>query len=211
MPSVTTDNNQDLFSYTIKKAFVTTPLSYLLVDQSASHAVLDRLDLIFNWPMLNKCKEFQSAWKRKLLHHSQMNAYMTHLIETILRKTCYLYPLIFNNAYVKRLSQTVAYVPHIAHSLQKVLTTSKATMSVDNHAFSQDFEQKLKVIEKNTQVMVQQHDSVRDTLTLGMYYSVRHATQPKGPPSAQTITGPPNALCTISLLWSASYSSQLLE
>jgi hypothetical protein len=209
-PSTTTTNkdNQELFRYTIRKAFVTAPVSYLLVHQSASHGVLYQLDLIFNWSAHNKSKEFQSAWKRKLLNHPEMTTYMTYLLQTILfKKTCYLYPLVFNNAYAKRLSQTVAYVPHIANSLQKVLTTSKATMSVNNHAFSENFEQKLKTIEKNTQVLAQQNESVRDTLTLGLYHSVKQATQPKAAQNAQTAPDPPNALWTVSLLCSASYSS----
>jgi hypothetical protein len=204
----TQDDNQEFFRYTIKKAFVTTPLSYLLIDQSVSYGVLYRLDLIFNWSTVNKSKEFQSIWKRTLLQDPQMKIYMAYLLQTILfRKTCHLYPLIFSNTYVKRLSQTVAYIPHIAHSLQKVLTTSKATMSVDNHAFSERFEQELKVMKKNTQIMIQKNESVRDTLTLGMYHSVKQSQQLKPPQNTQNAPDPPNALWAVSLLWSASYSS----
>ncbi|KAI8992005.1 hypothetical protein BDF20DRAFT_847712 [Mycotypha africana] len=130
--------------FKIGKAFVTTPLSYIL-DRQAPHAVLNKLEIVFDFGSNGQSKEFVTNWKRKF-HVDTISEYMEYALNLILlKKTFYMYPLIFSSFYAKKLSQTSAYLPHIAQSLQKIYITSKSTMSVSNHEFSESMLQKLKV------------------------------------------------------------------
>ncbi|KAI7907973.1 uncharacterized protein BX663DRAFT_492593 [Cokeromyces recurvatus] len=177
-----TENDGYCLHYKIKKAFVTTPLSYLL-DKKAPYGTLDKIEIIFDW-IPTQSKEFQSTWKRKfnldLIGHYIEQAFTN----IIIKKTSYMYPLIFSNYYTKKITGNMSYLPNIAQSLYKIYITSRSTMSVNNHDFSESILQKLKVIKKNTMIMnPYDHDDEEDIgdnmiptyLILGMYYSIKNA------------------------------------
>ncbi|KAI8054976.1 uncharacterized protein B0P05DRAFT_291580 [Gilbertella persicaria] len=168
-----------IFYYEMKTAFITTPLSYVL-DQQAPHGILERFDIIFDYST-NKPKEFQAVWNRKIQTDFMIKYVYDGLNTILVKKTCCAYPFIFSHAYVKKLSNIMSFLPLIAQSLQKSYLTSKATMSVDNHAFSQGFLEKLKTIQTNTAIMNPstdqdiQEDNISTYLTLGMYHAIKMA------------------------------------
>ncbi|KAL9549254.1 hypothetical protein MBANPS3_005293 [Mucor bainieri] len=214
------------YRYQVEKAFVTTPISYVL-DKQAPYGTLDTVEVLLDFSS-PKTKEFHANWKRKLTLDI-MSEYMEEVLTMLLiKKTCHLYPLIFSSAYAKRLTQSLSYLPHIARSLQQIYVTSRSTMSVTNHSFSESIEQKMDMIQKNVDIMrpfkteeeptssatedkmkaITQNDTISEQLTLGMYYSLRNDSKAKPKPNLGT-TGidPPNALCSIARLWSVTCST----
>ncbi|CEP12453.1 hypothetical protein [Parasitella parasitica] len=217
------------YYYQIEKAFVTTPISYVL-DKQAPYGTLDKLEVVFNFTS-PKLKEFQANWKRKLTLDIMSNYLEEALTTLLIKKTCHLYPLIFSSTYAKKLTQNLSYLPHIAQSLQKIYITSRSTMSITNHAFSESIEQKLDTIKRNVEIMapykndqedttaanadvtkdrlqeLARNDTITDYLTLGMYYSLRNDNKlPKTTKNGPTFD-PPNALCSIARLWSITCST----
>jgi hypothetical protein len=78
----------------------------------------------------------------------------------------------------------MAYLPYISQSLQKMYTTSKATMSISNHEFSESIMDSIKTIQQNTRVMNPEEISdeltpqaMTTAITLGMYHSVKNANK----------------------------------
>ncbi|KAI8638593.1 hypothetical protein BD408DRAFT_16490 [Parasitella parasitica] len=223
----TTENG--IYYYQIEKAFVTTPLSYVL-DKQAPYGTLDKLEVVFNFTS-PKLKEFQANWKRKLTLDIITNYLEEALTTLLIKKTCHLYPLIFSSTYAKKLTQNLSYLPHIAQSLQKIYIASRSTMSVTNHAFSESIEQKLDTIKKNVEIMapfksdqedatvanadaeqdklqeLAHSDTVTDYLILGMYYSLRNDNRPPKTTKNAPSFDPPNALCSIARLWSVTCST----
>lgn len=212
------------YHYQVEKAFVTTPISYVL-DKQTPYGTLDTLEVVLDFSS-SKAKEFHANWKRKLTLEI-MSEYMEDVLTMLLiKKTCHLYPLIYSNAYAKRLTQSLSYLPHIAKSLQQIYVTSRSTMSFTNHAFSESIEQKIDIIQKNVGIMrpfktdeepsatltedkikaITQNDTISEQLTLGMYYSLRNDSKSK-PNSYTTAIDPPNALCSIARLWSVTCST----
>lgn len=226
-PSLNDEN--PLYCFEVKKAFVTTPISYVL-DKQAPHGTLDTFEVVFNITS-SKLKEFQANWKRRLTLEIMSDYLEEALTEVLIKKTCYLYPLIFNSTYAKKLTQSLPYLPQIAQSLQKIYITSRSTMSVTNHAFSESIEQKMDIIKKNIDIMspckpnqeatsiattttpqdrlnaITQNDSISEYLTLGMYYSLKAANKPAKTNSNASTFDPPNALCSIARLWSVTCST----
>ncbi|KAL0141463.1 hypothetical protein V8B55DRAFT_1489490 [Mucor lusitanicus] len=212
------------YRYQVEKAFVTTPISYVL-DRQAPYGTLDTLEVLLDFSS-PKTKEFHANWKRKLTLET-MSEYLEDVLTMLLiKKTCHLYPLIFSSAYAKRLTQSLSYLPHIAKSLQQIYVTSRSTMSVTNHAFSESIEQKMDIIQKNVGIMrpfktdeeptaastedkvkaITKNDTISEQLTLGMYYSLRNDSKAK-PNTNATAIDPPNALCSIARLWSVTCST----
>ncbi|KAI8085584.1 hypothetical protein BDF21DRAFT_415534, partial [Thamnidium elegans] len=114
---------QDVFQYQIKKAFVTTPISYLLQVQ-APYGTLDKLYIHIDWSTTTS-KQFQLNW---LNNHKVLSQYVEQLLVSILvRKTFNIFPLIFNDTFVKKVIPIASYLPRIAQSLQKIIKTSKDT------------------------------------------------------------------------------------
>ncbi|GAN08081.1 hypothetical protein MAM1_0188c07588 [Mucor ambiguus] len=223
-PANKQNEEKGLYHYQVEKAFVTTPISYVL-DKQAPYGTLDTLEVLLDFSS-PKTKEFHANWKRKLTLDI-MSDYMEEvLIMLLIKKTCHLYPLIFSSAYAKRLTQSLPYLPHIARSLQQIYVTSRSTMSVTNHAFSESIEQKMDMIQKNVDIMhpfkmdeeptstatedkikaITQNDTISEQLTLGMYYSLRNDSKAK-PNAHTTYIDPPNALCSIARLWSVTCST----
>ncbi|KAK4518604.1 uncharacterized protein ATC70_008823 [Mucor velutinosus] len=223
-PANKQNEEKGLYRYQVEKSFVTTPISYVL-DKQASYGTLDTLEFLLDFTS-PKAKEFHANWKRKLTLEI-MSDYMEDVLTMLLiKKTCHLYPLIFSSAYAKRLTQSLSYLPHIAKSLQQIYVTSRSTMSVTNHAFSESIEQKMDMIQKNVDIMcpfkinekpastatedkikaITQNDSISEQLTLGMYYSLRNDSKAK-PNAHTTAIDPPNALCSIARLWSVTCST----
>ncbi|OBZ85491.1 hypothetical protein A0J61_06463 [Choanephora cucurbitarum] len=197
----------NIYHYEMKKAFMTPPLSYLM-DQQVPYGSLDRIDLVFDWTT-NKPKEFQTVWKRERLSSDLFVRYMQDaLYQLVIRKTCYQYPLIFSNHYVKKLSSIMSYLPHIAHSFQKIYTTSKSTMSVNNHDFAHTLGDKLKTIKMNTDVMnpynEEEEEKITTHLVLGMYHTIKTAHKMRTCPTQKVVIDPPNAMCTVAKLWSTT-------
>lgn len=209
-PANKENEEKGLYRYQVEKAFVTTPISYVL-DTQAPYGTLDTLEVLLDFSS-PKAKEFHANWKRKLTFES-MSDYMEDVLTMLLiKKTCHLYPLIFSSAYAKRLTQSLSYLPHIARSLQQIYVTSRSTMSVTNHAFSESIEQKLDIIQKNVAIMrplktnkeltvtkdrikpITQNDAISEHLTLGMYYSLRNDSKAAKPNAHATTIDPPNAL-----------------
>lgn len=88
---------QNVFKYQIKKAFVTTPISYLLQVQ-APYGTLDKLYIHIDWSTTTS-KHFQLNWS---IRQKELSQYVEHLFESILmRKTFHVFPLIFSDAFVK--------------------------------------------------------------------------------------------------------------
>lgn len=226
-PANKENEEKGLYRYQVEKAFVTTPISYVL-DTQAPYGTLDTLEVLLDFSS-PKAKEFHANWKRKLTFES-MSDYMEDVLTMLLiKKTCHLYPLIFSSAYAKRLTQSLSYLPHIARSLQQIYVTSRSTMSVTNHAFSESIEQKLDIIQKNVAIMrplktnkeltvtkdrikpITQNDAISEHLTLGMYYSLRNDSKAAKPNAHATTIDPPNALCSVARLWSVTCSTSYNE
>jgi hypothetical protein len=229
-PSDKSSPNEEntLYCFEVKKAFVTTPISYVL-DKQAPHGTLDTFEVVFNITS-SRLKEFQANWKKRLTLEIMSDYLEEALTEVLIKRTCYLYPLIFNSTYAKKLTQSLSYLPQIAQSLQKIYITSRSTMSVTNHAFSESIEQKVDIIKKNVDIMrpykpnqeatsaatntpqnrlkaITQNDSISEYLTLGMYYSLKTANKPAKTSLSVSTFDPPNALCSIARLWSITCST----
>ncbi|KAI8373765.1 hypothetical protein BD560DRAFT_394316 [Blakeslea trispora] len=200
-----------VYYFEMEKAFITPPLSYLM-DQQVPYGTLERIDLIIDWNT-TKPKEFQTIWKRELFQVDLLIRYMQEaLYQLIIRKTCYQYPLIFSNHYVKKLSNMMSYLPPIAHALQKIYTTSKSTMSVNNHDFTMTFMDKLQTIKRNTEVMKPiEKDEMTTDLILGMYHAIRTVHKVKACPTQKVVIDPPNAMCTVARLWSTTACTSSLR
>ncbi|KAG2194624.1 hypothetical protein INT46_000086 [Mucor plumbeus] len=229
-PSDKSSPNEEntLYCFEVKKAFVTTPISYVL-DKQAPHGTLDTFEVVFNITS-SRLKEFQANWKKRLTLEIMSDYLEEALTEVLIKRTCYLYPLIFNSTYAKKLTQSLSYLPQIAQSLQKIYITSRSTMSVTNHAFSESIEQKMDIIKKNVDIMrpykpnqeatsaatntpqnrlkaITQNDSISEYLILGMYYSLKTANKPAKTSLSVSTFDPPNALCSIARLWSITCST----
>ncbi|KAL7328718.1 hypothetical protein PS15p_206947 [Mucor circinelloides] len=224
-PSSKPSEEKGQYCYQVEKAFVTTPISYVL-DKQAPYGTLDTVEVLLSFSS-PKLKEFQSNWKRKLTLEIMSDYLEDVLTSLLIKKTCHLYPLIFSSAYAKRLTQSLSYLPHIAKSLQQIYVTSRSTMSVTNHAFSESIERKLDMIHKNVNIMrpfkmeeepttataqdqikaITQNDTISEQLTLGMYYSLRNDSKAARPNAHTTAIDPPNALCSIARLWSMTCST----
>lgn len=87
------------FHYQVQKAFVTTPLSYLLQLQ-APHGVLDKLYIHLDWTTTHS-KSFQTAWNLES-NQEFMSRYVEEILVTLLGKRTFIsYPLIFSDIFVK--------------------------------------------------------------------------------------------------------------
>jgi hypothetical protein len=92
------------FRYIIQKAFVTTPLSYLL-EKQAPHGILEKLYISLDWSTANS-KEFQLAWTDQKSSNGFKRESMTKyiedtLLELITRRVFCSYPLVFSVNFVK--------------------------------------------------------------------------------------------------------------
>jgi hypothetical protein len=96
--SPTAIGSSTIFRYVIQRAFVTTPLSYLL-EKQAPHGVLEKLYVSLNWTTDNS-NEFQSSWKR-FKKESISNYVEDVIIELVSRRIFCFYPLIFSTTFVK--------------------------------------------------------------------------------------------------------------
>jgi hypothetical protein len=84
----------------VQKAFVTTPLSYLL-EKQAPHGVLDTIRLHLDWQLFGNSKQFLSNWKDGYEKQVFVDYVKEALFETLMRRVFHYYPLIFSNFQVK--------------------------------------------------------------------------------------------------------------
>ncbi|KAG2234290.1 hypothetical protein INT48_002880 [Thamnidium elegans] len=196
---------QDVFQYQIKKAFVTTPISYLLQVQ-APYGTLDKLYIHIDWSTTTS-KQFQLNW---LNNHKVLSQYVEQLLVSILvRKTFNIFPLIFNDTFVKKVIPIASYLPRIAQSLQKIIKTSKDTSHDD---FNDKLLENIEMIKNNTQIMkpvFTSKDDLVTNLTLGMYYTVSKRTHM--PTNISLLSNKnqssPNALNAVTKIWSIMVSA----
>ncbi|GAA5814601.1 hypothetical protein MFLAVUS_008100 [Mucor flavus] len=191
---------QNVFKYQIKKAFVTTPISYLLQVQ-APYGTLDKLYIHIDWST-TASKQFQLNWS---INRKELSRYVEQLFESILmRKTFHVFPLIFSDAFVKRVVPIASYLPRIAHSLQKIIKTSKDTSHND---FNDKLFESLDMIKNNTHIMkpvFTPKDDLVTNLTLGMYHTVSKTTNTPNRISllSNRNKSSPNALNAVTKIWS---------
>ncbi|KAI9342151.1 hypothetical protein BD770DRAFT_398779 [Pilaira anomala] len=199
---------EGLFHYQVQKAFVTTPLSYLLQLQ-APHGVLDKLYIHLDWTTTNS-KSFQTAWNLES-DREFMSRYVEEILVTLLGKRTFIsYPLVFSDIFVKRSVPIISYLPRIAQSIQKMIKASKDTCPESE--FNERLSKQVKTIEKNTQIMRPMYTTEDDTvtnLTLGMYYT---ATRKSNIPTSNSLfnkeLSSPNSLNAVTKIWSIMVSAQ---
>lgn len=93
---------QGSFRFVVQKAFVSTPLSYLL-EKEAPHGVLEKLYINLDFTT-NHSKEFRAAWKqtRSGFSEESLSTYIEDtLLELITRRVHCNYPFIFSSNTVK--------------------------------------------------------------------------------------------------------------
>ncbi|CAO3685827.1 unnamed protein product [Rhizopus microsporus] len=199
--------------FRMPNAFINTPASYLL-ETPVPHEKHNILLSLTRHPFLLHPREFQKLWL------SKDNPVMLEYVEkalwgAIIRKTCQLYPLIFSNAYVKRTSSAMAYLPCISQSIYRVMETARVASKSD---FVDKITSNLEVIEENTRTMrptVEGGGGSKDdvfnittTLTLGLYHCIKNQHKRKSTQlSPVAVQRPPDANNTITHLWSITCST----
>lgn len=88
------------FQFAVQKAFITTPMSYLL-EKQAPHGVLEKFTLHLDWCTAKGSKEFQLVWKRGFQREAITRYAEDALFEVLVRRVFHHYPLIFSNYHVR--------------------------------------------------------------------------------------------------------------
>ena len=89
------------FEFVVQKAFVTTPLSYLL-EKQAPHGILENMTLQLDFDTTNgKSKKFAEHWNRESNKEAVLKYVEEALFELLVRRVFQRYPLIFSSFYVK--------------------------------------------------------------------------------------------------------------
>lgn len=88
------------FQFAVQKAFMTTPISYLL-EKQAPHGVLEKFTLHLDWCTSKGSKEFQLVWKRGFQREAITRYAEDALFEVLVRRVFHHYPLIFSNYHVR--------------------------------------------------------------------------------------------------------------
>lgn len=99
----------------VQKAFVTTPLSYLL-EKKAPHGVLNKINIHLDFQITENSKDFLSNWKDKYEKDGFINYVEEALFEVLLRRVFHHYPLIFSSVQVK-----VILVIYCYHSFLSII------------------------------------------------------------------------------------------
>ncbi|KAI8981444.1 hypothetical protein BDB01DRAFT_166317 [Pilobolus umbonatus] len=188
--------------YEMANSFKTSPLSYIL-NKSSPHGVFKEMEITMKWATKNP-REFHRIRSTDRM----IKDYVEQTIWSLLAyKVIPKYKLIFSAVYVRKLCPIISYLPHISHSLCKIIRAAKETSTTE---FNNSIETKLKRIADNTKIMhpmtyedMNDESSIYNSMVSGLYYSVKNTTKGIIKQKGET----PDALHSINNIWSVSCSS----
>ncbi|KAI8376124.1 uncharacterized protein BYT42DRAFT_573497 [Radiomyces spectabilis] len=225
-----TDRECQSLIFYVPKAFITTPLSYLL-ERSVPQGRLKRLHIYLDW----ETKNLQPLRSLMEYPNEELIQYVDNGFSIILcQRMSQMYPLIFSKLYVQRLATSTKYIPTMARSLQRIADIAKTKSATDFYA---DTREMIDAIASRTRMLKPEEDPANpdffSNTVIGLYCATKNMStlrqcakveqkkkpqthppemvcaqsmiqRPK-PPALHTSTpsSPPDAHDTVANLWSA--------